>query len=526
MSHTAIDLYLAKLLLDRGLLDHYAPFILQAEKTLWRRRSSTALLLKAIRAVHKTMGAPTAVSGKGVPPINVLDLAASLLERKDEILPAATSVAPNYQTQFESDWEQRTTSILQAAAELSQSANAENNEKFTSEDQVRRWIQKEIFESYLMPDPTILFDPKGPGASRLENALQHQQTLEKHPWFYRRTPQLQPLFSDLEISREPRHPTYIYTLDHGCLEGGIEIPTTTLLAGVTSTGKSQLLRHMLLLPACHGEPTAYFSTEDSIDLIKKRTLSFLLKIPKRVMLERTASELEQMLEQACENWNAVNPDLGNQIYNNIRRKFFAVYLDKNQFRPEVMDDYIQQIQDQLGEKLIYAGADYLQEGTPNGGVRPNEDNTRALRRWMSETKEVAIRHKFAFLIVAQGKGDQVGRSTAAINQIIAESFSATWGANYIFAIIRRAEETKRLTKSADQRQRQEIIVAKSKDTALGITYALCDFQTSTWLFFDTKEARDRAAGARPVTIEDAFSPESQTEDSLRQAVHNLNYRSL
>jgi hypothetical protein len=98
--------------------------------------------------------------------------------------------------------------------------------------------------------------------------------------------------------------------------------------------------------------------------------------------------------------------------------------------------------------------------------------------------------------------------------------------NYIFAIIRRAEETERLTKSADQRHRQEIIVAKSKDTALGITYALCDFQTSTWLFFDTKEARDRAAGARPVTIEDAFSPESQTEDSLRQAVHNLNYRSL
>lgn len=148
---------------------------------------------------------------------------------------------------------------------------------------------------------------------------------------------------------------------------------------------------------------------------------------------------------------------------------------------------------------------------------------------MSETKEVAIWHKLAFLIAAQGKGEQVGRSTAAVNQIIAESFSATWGANYIFAIIRRAEETERLTKSSDQRNRQEIILAKSKDTALGITYALCDFSTSTWIFFDTKEARDRAAGAGAIPIEDAFTlppqpDQSHSNDSLWQAVQHLNHR--
>jgi hypothetical protein len=532
MTPASIDLYLAKLLLDQGLLNHYQPFILQAEKTLWSRRSSTALLLKAIRAAHKSNPHSAAVSActkNTSPTVNVLDLAASFLDRKDEILPAAATLAPTFQTQFESDWERRTTHILQAVSELSQRPNPDNNEKINWEQQFRRWIQQENFESCLMPDPSILFSHNGPAASRLETALNRQKTLEIHPWFYRTRPDLQPLFSNLELSREPRHPTYIYTFDHGCLEGGIETQTTTLIAGVTSTGKSQLLRHMLLLPACHGEPTAYFSTEDSTDLIKKRSLSSLLKIPKRVMLEKTTSELEQMLEEACQTWETITPGLGTQIYNNIRRKFFAIYLEKREFRPEVMEDYIQQIEDQVGQKLTYAGADYLQEGIPNGGIRTDEDNTRALRRWMSETKEIAIRHKLAFLIAAQGKGEQVGRSTAAVNQIIAESFSATWGANYIFAIIRRAEETERLTKSSDQRNRQEIILAKSKDTALGITYALCDFATSTWMFFDTKEARDRAAGAGAIAIEDAFNPHPQRDDSrsadaLRQAVHHLNHR--
>ena len=331
MTPTSIDLYLAKLLLDQGLLNHYRPFILQADKTLWNRRSSTALLLKAIRAVHKSTdhaAAPAAASKTAPPPVNVLDLAASLLDRKEEILPAAATIAPSFQTQFECDWEKRTTSILQAVSELSQRPNPDNNEKLNWEQQFRRWIQQENFESCLMPDPSIIFSETGPAASRLETALTHQKTLEVHPWFYRNRPDLQPLFSDLELSREPRLPTYIYTLDHGCLEGGIEVQTTSLIAGVTSTGKSQLLRHMLLLPACHGEPTAYFSTEDSTDLIKKRSLSFLLKIPKRVMLEKTSVELEQMLEEACQTWNAITPGLGTQIYNNIRRKFFAIYLEK------------------------------------------------------------------------------------------------------------------------------------------------------------------------------------------------------
>lgn len=532
MIRNTADFHLANLLLEPALLQHYRHFVLQAEKTFWSRRSTTALLLKGIRAVHQNRTATPSQNSHTTPDaLTILDIGAALVEQKDEILPAACSAAPNYQTQFETEWERRTTAILQTACQLSHRSQSNRQEQISWEQQFRRWIDKENFESCLLPDPSILFNPKASTESRLEAALKRQKALEKHPWHYRNRPELQPLFYDLEISREPRYPTYIYTLDHGCLEGGIELQTTTLLAGVTSTGKSQLLRHMLLLPACHGEPTAYFSTEDSTNLIKKRTLSFLLKIPNRLMMEKTTLELEQMLEKACESWNAVNPELGTQIYNNVRRKFFAVYLQKNDFRPEVMEDYIREIQDQLGQKLTYAGADYLQEGIPNGGIRPEEDNTRALRRWMTETKEIAIQHRLAFLIVAQGKAEQVGRSTAAVNQIIAESFSSTWGANYIFAIIRRAEETDRLTRSSDQRNRQEIIVAKSKDTGLGITYALCDFSTSTWLFFDTKEARDRAADAGTACPDHAPHPHSEratplSEEALRQAVKNLNHRRL
>lgn len=526
------DLHLAHLLLDPALLQHYRTFALQAEQTFWRQRSTTSLLLKAIRAAHEKRIITEAQ--RVTPPPNteanvleILDLAATLLEQKDEILPAACAAAPSHQTQFHNDWEHRTTAILQTASELSQPAQDKHQHQINWEHQFRRWLDKENFESSLFPDPSILFNSKG--ESRLETALTRQKQLAEHPWYYRTCARLQPLFADFEISRDPRYPTYIYTLDQGCLEGGIELATTTLIAGVTSTGKSQLLRHMLLLPACHGEPTAYFSTEDSIDLIKKRTLSFLLKMRKREMMEKTTAELEQMLEEACEKWNTINPQLGTQIYHNIRRKFFAVYLEKKEFRPEVMKKYIEQIEDQLASKLTYAGADYLQEGVPNGGIRHDEDNTRALRRWMSETKEIAIQHKLAFLIAAQGKGEQVGRSTAAVNQIVAESFSATWGANYIFAIVRRAEETERLTRHPDQRTRQEIVVAKSKDTALGITYALCDFATSTWMFFDSKEARDRAAEAGAFCApENNFqgpeSTEAHSREALRRAIESLNHR--
>ena len=162
MISDSADLHLANLLLEPALLQHYSPFLLQAEKTFWSRRSTTALLLKAIRAVHQNRAGTPWQNGHTIPDgLSILDLGAALVEQKDEILPAACTAAPNYQTQFETDWERRTTTILQTACELSHRSQSKRQEQISWEQQFRRWIDKENFESCLLPDPSILFNPKG-----------------------------------------------------------------------------------------------------------------------------------------------------------------------------------------------------------------------------------------------------------------------------------------------------------------------------------------------------------------------------
>lgn len=523
MPPTAIDFHFARLLLHPGLSNHYRPFLLETEKSLWNRRSTNALLLKAIRAVHKDQSLSTR-SDNG-PTIGILELGAALEEQKERYLSAAATVAPDRNHQFGSEWQTRLSGIIKAACELEnpsiqKTAEADRQEKIAGETKLRHWLDKENLESYFTVDPNLLFNSNALSQSKVQQAIAKQKALEEHPWFYQERIRLSPLFSNFEISREPRYPTYIPTLDHGALEGGVELQTTILLAGVTNTGKSQLLRHTLQQASCHGEASIYFSNEDSTDLIKKRSLSSLLKLPTRFIKDKSETELERMLEKACQAWEEIKPGLGTQIYQNIRHKFFAVYLERDQFRPEVMEDYIKEAEDQLGSCLRYAGADYLQEGLPNGGMRSYETPASALRRWMGETKETAIRHRLAFFVVAQAKADAVGRSTPAINQIVAESFSSTWGANYILSIIRSAEETARIQRSKDTRYRQEVLLAKSKDTPLGLTFALCHFSTSTWIFFDSKEARDHAAEA---AIE---NPEKRvvTLRELQEAVQNANHQ--
>ena len=530
MPPTPIDFHFARLLLDPGLLNHYRPFIAEAEKSLWNRRSATALLLKAIRAVHKDQHLATRSLG-------ILELGAALEDQRERYLSAVAKAAPEYLNECCSQWQIHSIGIVQAAGEIEQQASSataeiQRQEKIAGETKFRHWLDKENLESYFVVDPNLLFNPNFGAHSRVQQAIEKQKALENHPWFYQKRAPLSPLFSNFQISREPRFPTYIHTFDHGSLEGGVELQTTILLAGVTNTGKSQLLRHTLQQASCHGQPSIYFSNEDSTDLIKKRSLSSLLKIPTKLIKDKSEAELERMLERACQTWDEINTGLGTQIYNNIRRKFFAVYLERDQFRPEVMEDYVKEAEDQLGTALRYAGADYLQEGVPNGGIRSYETPASALRRWMAETKESAIRHNLAFFVVAQAKGEAVGRAAPEINQIVAESFSATWGANYILAIIRSADETARVQRTNDTRYRQEVLLAKSKDTPLGLTFALCDFSTSTWIFFDSKEARDRAADAatrhdRPnqSSAQDSTDPDDDSDPTLQdlqQAVQNAN----
>jgi hypothetical protein len=351
-----------------------------------------------------------------------------------------------------------------------------------------RWIEAEIYSVIAYAS---FEESANPSKNSLEEALVRHAVLKGIDPISDDDGGIISIFGGTDINLGVRVPLHIPPMDEYILEGGVPRKSTILLTGPSNVGKSRIGLNSLVHNVIYNEVSVLASGEDSWQMTRARAFASLLGITQNRVMAMSEEERNIALEFKLHLLESQYRQPG--LAQHIRTAFNMKRFKNGTLMPSSIQDLLRKTSDSAGKACSIVMIDYLQCGIPNGGPRKNEPTDQQLERFVREIEDVCVEEDAIAIIIAQAKGEQVGKKQASLVNTTARSYAAIQAAQYVLTILQSEEETQRRIETGDHTASLDLVLCKAKDTGLGACYAISSPNTSSYRFFANREERDVVA---------------------------------
>lgn len=285
----------------------------------------------------------------------------------------------------------------------------------------------------------------------------------------------------LETPRLPRRPSGIRLLDQESLNGGLIAGTSTIIAGMTNTGKTYLTYHMLLEELWAGGTIMIVSLEDDTNLTTLRWYSYLLG--------KHIPEIENLSDEEITQAFHEKYDPTPEKLQALKRIILWCPGSANTPTAAEICRRITQEEETRNTTITRYCVDYIQNISTAGET--GETETQKLTNAANRLYDFTSKTKKNLFLISQGRinDNNAKGDFLELHDALANATAIGRNAHYIITLKTPAREVERRFTSCDKRSKINIATRKTKFGTPHAVFAI--FDGKKWGFTNSTQEREQ-----------------------------------